>query len=227
MFPPGMAQHAAGDAIPKKVAWFAQGTPVHKRRYCATRLMGRLTGPARLLAMSWPQQSFDAADGTLKLLRRLAKSPLVRKSLPNAAAICTQYFSFKRHPGESIGNFLVRETLAHEEFVEALIRLHEDKIGVSQDLKDFGLPTSLSEDQWWYDWYEYDDANSDVGTRPHERPPEPPSHGDSPEAEGDGPEVPPRDGEPPRASAGSSPSNHGRPGDGQQPRDGAADSSAH
>ncbi|CAE7233719.1 unnamed protein product [Symbiodinium pilosum] len=157
-----MAQHAAGDAIPKKVAWFAQGTPVHKRRYCATRLMGRLTGPARLLAMSWPQQSFDAADGTLKLLRRLAKSPLVRKSLPNAAAICTQYFSFKRHPGESIGNFLVRETLAHEEFVEALIRLHEDKIGVSQDLKDFGLPTSLSEDQWWYDWYEYDDANSDV-----------------------------------------------------------------
>ena len=193
----------------KEVAWFVQGTPVHKRRYCATRLMGRLTGPARLLAMSWPQQSFDSADGTLKLLRRLAKSPLVRKSLPNAAAICMQYFSFKRNPGESIGNFLVRETLVHEEFVEALIRLHEEKVGISQDLKDFGLPDSVDENQWWYDWYEYDDDGPDGISPSREVPPDVPSHSDPPEADGDGQDLPQRDGPSVRASAGSSPSNRG------------------
>ena len=114
-------------------------------------LMGRLTGPARLLAMSWSQTGFDANDGTLKLLRRLAQSPLVRKSLPNAAAICQQYFSFKRTQGQTIGNFLVRESLVREEFVEA----HEEKLGVTQDQRDFGLPlVEETTEDWWADWYE-------------------------------------------------------------------------
>ena len=112
----------------REVAWFVQSTPTYKRRYCASKLMGKLSGPARLLAMSWPQLVFDATDGTKKLLQRLAASPLVRKSLPNAAAICQQYFSFRRGQQESMGNFLVRETLVHEEFVEALIRLHEEQL---------------------------------------------------------------------------------------------------
>ncbi|CAE7327870.1 unnamed protein product, partial [Symbiodinium necroappetens] len=76
--------------------------------------------------MSWSQMDFDSSGGTKLLLRRLASSPLVRRTLPNAAAICQQYFSFRRQPAESIGNFLVRETLVHEEFVEAIIRLHDD-----------------------------------------------------------------------------------------------------
>ena len=120
------------------MAWYVQSTPAHKRRHCASKLMGRLTGPARLLAMSWQQAVFDVEDGTTKLLQKLASSPLVRRSLPNAAAICQQYFSFKRGHHEGIGNFLVRETLVHEEFVEALIRLHEEKLGVSQSDRDFG-----------------------------------------------------------------------------------------
>ena len=45
----------------------------------------------------------------------------VRHSLPNAAAICQQYLSFRRQQQESIGNFLVRETLVHAGFVEAII----------------------------------------------------------------------------------------------------------
>ena len=127
----------------KEVAWCAQSTPARKRRYLAAKLIGRLRGPARLLAMSWSRADFDHADGVLQLLQRLAASPLVRKSLPNAAAIMQQYFSFKRNPGEGIGNFLVRETLGYEEFVEALLRLHEESSGVDQSRKDFGLPKNM------------------------------------------------------------------------------------
>ena len=119
----------------REVAWYLQGTPVHKRRYCASQLLGRLTGPARLLAMSWSKLVVDSPSGTKLLLQKLAASPLVRKSLPNAAAICQQYFAFKRQPHETIGSFLVRETLVQEEFTEALIRLHEEKLGLSQDQK--------------------------------------------------------------------------------------------
>ena len=197
----------------REVAWFVQGTPVHKRRYSATRLMGRSTGPARRLAMSWPQQSFDAADGALRLLRRLAQSPLVRKSLPNAAAICQQHFAFKRNPGESIGNFLVRETLVHEELVEAIVRLHEDKLGVPQDQKDFGLPSHAERgESWWYDWYEDyegDEVPEADGDRRPDLPPDRSRQADSPDQDGSDQGVPGSAPDPPRASAGSSPSHRG------------------
>ena len=52
---------------------------------------------------------------------------------------------------ESIGNFLVRETLVHEEFVEAIIRLHEEKLGIAQDMRDFGLP---DDPEWETGWWE-------------------------------------------------------------------------
>ena len=137
----------------REVAWYVQGTAVHKRRYCASQLLGRLTGPARLLAMSWSRMLVDRHDGTKILLRKLAASPLVRKSLPNAAAICQQYFAFRRSHQESIGNFLVRETLVHEEFCEATIRLYEEKQGVSQEDRDFGLPADEWGGCWWSeDW---------------------------------------------------------------------------
>ena len=148
----------------KEVAWYVQSTAPHKRRHCASRLMGKLSGPARLLAMSWSHAAFDTEDGTRKLLQRLASSPRVRKTLPNAAAICQQYFSFRRQVNESIGNFLVRETLVHEEFQEAIIRLHEEKMGVTQESKDFGLPPvqeeSWGDDAWggtWESWWNYDE----------------------------------------------------------------------
>ena len=148
----------------REVAWFVQSTPVHNRRYCASKLLGRLSGPARLLAMSWGKLSFDKPGGTRLLLQRLAASPLVRKNLPNAAAICTQYFSFTRRPNEGISGFLVRESLVHEKFCEAIIRLHEDRKGVSQESRDFGLPPDEDETYWqswwgrddWGDWGERD-----------------------------------------------------------------------
>lgn len=144
----------------REVCWFVRSTPTHKRKYVATRLMGRLTGPARLLAMSWTHMNFDHSGGTKEFLQLLASSPLVRRSLPNAAAICQQYFSFRRHPGEPMHSFLVRESLGYSEFVEAILRLYEEKHGVEQHEKDFGLPDDSYEDWWDYgDWG--DDENKD------------------------------------------------------------------
>ena len=159
----------------REVACWVQSVPVYKRRYCGAQLLGRLTGPARLLAMSWSKLVLDSKDGVKVLLTRLATSPLVRKSLPNAAAICQQYFSFKRNQAETIGNFLVRETLVHEEFVEAIIRLYGEKEGVAQDQRDFGLPV---EDEEWEDrewngswgWYDYNEDYEYGGDDEHPPP---------------------------------------------------------
>ena len=172
----------------REVSWWVQSVPLHKRRYCGAQLLSKLTGPARLLAMSWSTLVLDSKDGVRVLLTRLASSPLVRKSLPNAAAICQQYFSFRRNASESIGNFLVRETLVHEEFVEAIIRLHEEKEGISQDQRDFGLPPASEEwddDSWsgsWGRWnydedYDYPYDEDDADGSPHV---------DSPSAHGGG-----------------------------------------
>ena len=61
----------------REVCWYVRSTAISKRRCCALKLIGRLTGPARLLAMSWGHMDFDNKDGTKELLRRLAASPLV------------------------------------------------------------------------------------------------------------------------------------------------------
>ena len=139
----------------KEVAWFVASTPVHKRRYVASKLIGRLQGPARLLAMSWNRGEFDAPDGTLTFLRKLSSSPLVRRTLPNTAAILQQYLSFRRRGSENMATFLVRETLGYEEFSEALIRLWEERNGIDQSEMNFGLPPVQEEEaddswSWWY-----------------------------------------------------------------------------
>ena len=141
----------------REVCWYVRGTAVEKRRYCATKLVGRLRGPARLLAMSWTTMEFDHTNGVKELLQKLAASPLVRQTLPNAAATCQQYFSFRRESGEAMNNFLVREALGYSEFVEALLLLYEDKRGIRQHDKDFDLPDERpygawhdGHDAWWY-----------------------------------------------------------------------------
>ena len=80
--------------------------------------------------------------------------PLVRKTLPNTAAILQQYLGFKRQTGESMANFLVRETLGYEEFSEALIRLWEEQTGVDPAERNFGSPP-ISEWDWWDGDYGY------------------------------------------------------------------------
>ena len=104
----------------KEISWYVGSAKRNQRQYIASKLISRLSGSARLLAMSWSQREFEGEEGVALLLRRLAASPLVRKSLPNAAAIMSAYFSFKRKPGEGISQFLVRETLGFEEFMKLL-----------------------------------------------------------------------------------------------------------
>eukprot|EP00438_Fugacium_kawagutii_P003117 Skav222832 [mRNA] locus=scaffold1338:43482:51341:- [translate_table: standard] len=136
----------------REVVWFVQSTKVSQRRHVATKLIACLTSSARLLAMSWPQSEFDHDRGVISYLQKLARSPLVRRSLPNAAAIMSQYFSFKRHPGEAISAFLVREVLNYEEFSEALLRLKEEKNGVDPSSYTFGLEEILRRgeaEEWW------------------------------------------------------------------------------
>ena len=118
--------------------WYVLGTKKSNRAFLAPRLIAKLTGPARLLAMSWNQIDFKGKNGVQTLLKRLAASPLVRKNLPNTSAILNQYFQYKRYPQESIANFLVRESLYYEEFVESLMALmDEQQGGTAKDLFDF------------------------------------------------------------------------------------------
>jgi hypothetical protein len=93
--------------------------------------------------MSWSDGVFEGKDGVLKFLRMMAKSPLARRPMPNANATFNQYFSFTRFAGETIASFLVRETLAYEEFLEAIFSVKEQKDGVSPDVKTFGLPMEM------------------------------------------------------------------------------------
>ena len=94
--------------------------------------------------MSWNRQECDSQDGTLILPRKLAASPLVRRTLHNIAAITQQYLSFKRRPGETMATFLVRETLGYEEFSEALQRLWEEQAGVDPAKLNFQSPATLT-----------------------------------------------------------------------------------
>eukprot|EP00435_Cladocopium_sp_Y103_P022333 s44_g5.t1 len=116
----------------REVVWYVLGTKRNQRSLIGPRLVSKLTGPARLLAMSWSKADIAGPQGVQVMLRKLEQSPLVRKKLPNTAAVMQQYFNYRRNPGESISSYLVRETLFYEEFIEAL-----------QDLQDGGAGTSL------------------------------------------------------------------------------------
>ena len=139
----------------KEISWYVGSTKVNQRQYLASKLISRLSGSARLLAMSWHQRDFDGPEGVNLLLQRLSASPLVRRSLPNAAAIMSEYFSFRRRPGEGISQFLVRESLGFEEFQEALVQLKEEKDGIDPSSRNFGLPDMSpkgDDDDQWGDW---------------------------------------------------------------------------
>ena len=119
----------------REVMWYWLGTKKEQRKLLAPRLVSKLTGPARLLAMSWNQADLAGPRGVATLIAKLQASPLVRKQLPNTAAVMSQYFNYKRRPYEPIQDFLVREALFFEEFTEALLGLQ----GGQPDLSIFDL----------------------------------------------------------------------------------------
>ena len=132
----------------REVTWFVLGTKKASRPFLAPRLISKLTGPARLLAMSWSQQDFKGTQGVRLLLQRLAESPLVRRNLPNTSAVLNQYFNYRRYPQESIANYLVRESLYFEEFSESLMALKDEQDGVpAQVFPDFSDESASEEDE--------------------------------------------------------------------------------
>ena len=168
----------------KEVSWYISGTKADHRRYAAAKLITRLTGPARLLSMSWRNRDFEGEQGVTKMLQRFAASPLVRRSLPNAASTMSEYFSFKRKPGEPISQFLVREALGFEEFQEALIQLKDERSGRDPSQREFDLPTitgllGSSDDRehesfWrgrWGNWRGMGDEEQAPGEPGDEQPP--------------------------------------------------------
>ena len=74
--------------------------------------------------MSWSLEELSGTHGVQNLLNKLEQSPLVRKQLPNTAAVLQQYFNYRRQGHENINAYLVRESLYYEEFLEALMALH-------------------------------------------------------------------------------------------------------
>ena len=97
------------------------GTKKSQRSVLGARLVARLTGPARLLAMSWSLEELSGTHGARNLLSKLEQSPLVRKQLPNTAAVLQQYFNYRRQGHENINAYLARESLY---YLEALMALH-------------------------------------------------------------------------------------------------------
>ena len=175
----------------KEIGWYIGSTKANQRKYIASKLIGRLQGSARLLAMSWSQRDFDDEQGVLRLLRRFAASPLVRRSLPNAAAIMSEYFQFRRRPQEPISQFLVRETLGFEEFHEALLQLKEEKDGVDPAVRDFDLPDMSPEDDAGDSWRRDDRRQEWIFERWQDwRRDAPPDAQEAEDAEGEGDERP-------------------------------------
>ena len=132
----------------REVSWYVRPPPTHKRQYCAHRLVGRLTSPARLLAMSWTSVSFDHA--CWRNSRFLAQVGILSTGVAIAAQRSRDLpavLQFQEQWRENTQSFLVREALCYAEFSEAIIRLYEEKNGIQQPWAlDFDLPPDG--DEW-------------------------------------------------------------------------------
>ena len=54
------------------IGWLVGSTKSSQRKYAASKLISRLTGSARLLAMSWSQREFEGEKSVALVLQRLS-----------------------------------------------------------------------------------------------------------------------------------------------------------
>ena len=105
---------------------------------CIDALFFPPSRPERSQSKVQPCYARVAVDGILRLHANAGSQD------PTLYCCCdmptVQYFSCRRNCQETIGSFLIRETLVHKEFVGAIIRLHEDW---TVESRNFGLPPSL------------------------------------------------------------------------------------
>ena len=85
----------------KENGWFIGSTKASQRKYVASRLISRLTGSARLLAMSWSQREFEGEQGVM-LLQTFFVFPISEE----VAAIMHEYFPFVGDPLKQLGSSL-------------------------------------------------------------------------------------------------------------------------
>ena len=112
----------------REVYWFLHGTKKDERSLVVSRLLPGLSGPAKETVVKWNALDFENESGCEDFLRRLGRTPLVRRALPDASMAFDKYLSeFRRRGGETIASFLTREDTVHENFVEAMERLVEQR----------------------------------------------------------------------------------------------------
>ena len=99
--------------------------------FCAHRLVSRLQGPSRLLAMAWPDAAFDNADGVTRMFSvDLPRVPLFVRTCPMLRLFVSSTSPSRRTWPNLRRAILVRESLSFAEFGEAITRLHEEKMGI-------------------------------------------------------------------------------------------------
>ena len=76
--------------------------------------------------MLWNAEDFESETGGDLFFQRLSATALVRRPLPDANAALDRYLSgFRRRDMETMGQFITRASVVHDEFREAMERLLE------------------------------------------------------------------------------------------------------
>ena len=83
-----------------------------------------MAGAAKGTVMLWNAEYFESESGGYLFLQRPSAAALVCRPLPDANAALDKYLSdFRRRDMETMGQFITRESVVHDEFREAVERL--------------------------------------------------------------------------------------------------------
>ena len=115
-----------------EVKWSISSTKKDERGLMCAKIIRKAlqAGPPTLVQLMYKlePENFRTEEDIQKLIRYLEQSPLNRQALPDAGnKIGGYYRRLRRHQGESIPAFLVREDKVHSEMLQALQRLLRDK----------------------------------------------------------------------------------------------------
>ena len=92
-----------------------------------TSIWGNLTGAARRVAKNLKPQKFTGDDGMDKLLAFLRNSPLGRMALPDAFGKLDAFHECRRHFGEAMQEYIVREEAVYPTEGRAVRRRYGSK----------------------------------------------------------------------------------------------------
>ena len=105
------------------VRWYASGTAYKERPQIAAKLVPQLTDAAARSVSRWDCRRYEKADGVWLFLLELARSPLPRRALNEAAQSFERYFHRSHGYSEGIPQHNVREDEQWHTFLDAAKRL--------------------------------------------------------------------------------------------------------